>query len=149
MTWQQELVGSALGPNSIALGNLGLIDAGVNQVAGTLKRMIGSLTVIPNAAGSGQFGIGVSVITQDAEALGASAVPDPLVANGRQSWYWWMAETSSFDNVNAQLTFRFDIRTARRIRSGFTLGLVFSSATYATLTILTINFQARLLWEPE
>ena len=148
-TWQQELVGSALGPNSIALGELTLIQDGVTRLAGTLLRMVGSMTVIPNAAGSGQFGAGISVMTEDALDAGAGSSPNPLDANDRQGWYWWMAETSAFESANQQQTYRFDIRTARRIRTGFTLGLVFESATYATLTILTINFQARMLWKPE
>ena len=151
-TWQQELVGSALGPNAIALGELSLrgqTGATLAVLAGTLLRMVGTLTVIPNAAGSGQFGAGVSVMTQEALGLGASAAPLPLTANNRQGFYWWMAETSAFESANQQLTFKFDIRSARRIRSGFTLGLLFESATYSGLTILTINFQARLLWKPE
>jgi len=144
-----------LGPNAIALGDMSFrsIDDDHDK-AGTIMRMLGNLDFVANAGGSGQIGIGVTVQTSDGNAAGAASAPNPLGVgtSTRQGWYFWFVATMKFDGTGDGLgkTESFDIRTMRRIRAGFTLGLVFESGAYSgSLTTVTINWQSRNLWKPE
>ena len=142
-----------LGPNAIAVGDMSLRTLGdVAELAGTIKRMLGVISMIPNTTGSFQIGIGVSVITRDAAALGATAVPNPLGVgtSNRQGWYYWMVNTLGIGTSDEGILKEFDIRSARRIRAGFTLALVFESGAYTGgITTVTINWQSRNLWSKE
>ena len=145
-------MGVVLGPNAIALGNMSLRTLGdLAELSGTIRRMLGTLSIIPNAAGSAQLGIGVTVMTRDAADAGAASAPMPLGTgtSNRQGWYYWSTDTMVFPNSTTQKSFDFDIRSARRVRAGFTLGLVFESGTYSGPTTLTLNWQSRNLWSPE
>ena len=142
-----------IGANAISLGDMSLqpVSGGSGIRPGTIVRLVGSLTVQINQSGSGQWGAGISLMTEDALALGATAAPNPLggTNDNFQGWYWWFADTAGAVDPGELRSYDFDIRSKRRVRSGFGLGLVFETATFSGLTNITMNLQARALWMPE
>ena len=107
----------------------------------TIRRMLGQLRVAGATSGD-EYGLGVTVVTND--ALSATAVPDPLIApDEQQGWYLWIA--GSIGPTLRDVIDAFDIRTARRVAVDAALVLHFQAASGNT-SALEVGFQARLLW---
>ena len=94
------------------------------QQTGRILRIIGEYTLgVPGSSGLYQVGIGIFVATQD----GVLATPPDPLEDINQSWFYWDAPRLEMDAAAAAPSYTkpFEIRSGRRLRSGFRLGLVF------------------------
>ena len=107
--------------------------------------MVGHLSVnIPAGPAGFEFGIGISIVNQEVVDGGGTDIPLPLT-DTNQSWYYWEAQIGRIRDDETMVFPKFDIRTSRKVRTGFALILVFETGPAHGATT-PINFQARALW---
>ena len=121
-----------------------------NNSYGTCLRMIGRVTIehgLGEAATElADLAIGVCVVTKDAAA--SLTVPDPQNSTDRnQDWYYWDSRLQTLGPAGADgglMEFEINIHTARRLRGGYRLIMVFQKQ----ITELTYrgDLAMRLLW---
>ena len=103
--------------------------------ASTILRMIGEYTIAartaPTALDSAKVAVGLAVVSTDAAAVGATAMPDPA-GEPEYPWFYW-AEHSFFcgDNLTiagnhpSGLRKSYDIRSMRKVKPRESLVFVF------------------------
>ncbi len=100
----------------------------------TILRMLGEVTVgptsAPTALDSVLITVGIGVVSDDAFALGPTALPDPGEDPEYPWLFWWQFPLffagTSVDGGNAQISGRkgFDIRSMRKMKNSESLGWV-------------------------
>ena len=125
------------------ISNLHITD--LSEPLGTCLRMLGNGNFHPAGTFSlteqYQFGVGVAVVTQDANFAGA--VPDPLI-DVLQDWYYWHAWNGLLSEATPNYQWSFDIRTARKLREGYRL--VWVSQVFAEEIGSELKVNLRTLW---
>jgi len=112
----------------------------------TIKRLLmhfklTTLLVSPSAIRQDIF-VGVGVVTKDAVAAGA--LPDPL-SDFEQSWYYWTGrQITTVVGSTQEVAWDVDIRSMRKLRSGYRLVLVTQSA--AEENAMELFASIRTLW---
>ena len=109
----------------------------------TLLRMIGTFFLSDvSVDGLYQVGLGIYISTADAVI---TAPPDPL-SDTNQAWYYWRADRDFHEATveGRKEPKSFDIRTGRRLRQGYRLGLIFE--TIGNPGTIQVNLSARMLW---
>jgi len=91
----------------------------------TAIRMLGGYLIGPDAAPTAQdactLGVGIGVVSADAIALGATAVPDPI-GEPDYPWLYWAShdlfyvDASLEDGARRTLRVDFDIRSMRKLK---------------------------------
>jgi len=116
----------------------------------TLVRMVAQWSItIPVAVISPTpnfHSVGIAVVTAD--AFTAAALPDPE-SDFQQSWYYWnrwMVRINAAVTSTVEAHFPVDIRTARRLRSGYKLVMINETPVTNTLS-LQLAISMRLLWQ--
>jgi len=109
----------------------------------TILRLVGNVAVSSVDADSFQFAVGVGVVSQEV-IDGGTNIPLPLTDQDT-SWYFWAAFSGRSQVGETVRLPPFDIRTARKLRSGFALILVFETGV-SHGGANSIDFQARGLW---
>jgi len=94
--------------------------------SGTILRCLSEYIVFPTAAPVAaddcNVGFGLAVLSSDAVALGATAVPEPL-GDPEYPWIYWASHTFSFnsatvDNGSPNMSVRkaFDVKSMRKVK---------------------------------
>jgi len=114
---------------------------------GTIRRFVGNLNLSTNIDSTIQFALGISVVnTEVLSAPTNTTVPLPI-SDTDQDWYYWRAFGVKLElNANG-FNFPFDIKTARKLRAGFGLILVFETGVVTGGAVLQAEIQARGLWQ--
>ncbi len=121
---------------SLMTGNATILFSGaLNFVApGTILRMIGEYLISPTSApaalDSAVITVGIGIVSTDAAALGATAMPDPAV-DGDYPWLYWASHAFTFAGTDPQAgsdSYRvrvpFDIRSMRKFKPAQSLVMV-------------------------
>jgi len=143
--WEQVLITTLQNASSLTFA-----DVSPNQILAdgrgeaTLLRLIGHWSATTNA-GPVQYDValGLSIVTF-AAIEGATDFPGPI-ADDDQSWYFWDNLTGRLQDDDTSANRDFDIRSARKIRQGFRMALMFQTGS-AHSAATEVNFEARLLW---
>ena len=126
-----------ISPEPLAIANTG---------TAVCHRMIGHCDMKPvgiTDEGFHTVGIGVVVVTRDS-ATGNPNVPDPL-SDFQQSWYYWAIRNAIGEAGGAHMTsWDWDIRTKRRLRSGYDMIFTLENPTNEFATDVDVTF--RMLW---
>ncbi len=125
-----------ISPEPLATQNIG---------TAVIHRMIGhvdQLSIGADTTALQQAFYGVAVVNRDAAAA-AVALPDPA-SDFQQSWYYWTARGMPGDTGNRTQSWDFDIRTKRRLRSGYDLIFVVENLSNELPIAVQISF--RNLW---
>ena len=150
-TWNQRALQFALGTvGGVVFADLTpkplSITGEVEHGTAVLMRFIASFqmnqeTLITNVPQSFAIGVYVSSIA----AISATTILAPL-SNEDQDWYYWTARSTFTEDVpQAGPTWEIDIRSKRRLRSGY--GLVMTVEPLAANTAdLELTVGLRLLW---
>jgi len=99
----------------------------------TAIRMLGEyiigLDAAPTAQDACQIGVGIGVVSSDAAALGATALPDPIT-EPEYPWLYWtnhrffFTSTDLLANVMGAVRVPFDIRSMRKLKPRESLAVV-------------------------
>ncbi len=99
----------------------------------TAIRMLGEYIIgadtAPTAQDACEIAVGIGVVSSDAFALGATAMPDPI-GDSYYPWLYWaahdffFADSSVADGNVRSLRRSFDIRSMRKLKPKETLGVV-------------------------
>ena len=113
---------------------------------GTILRWMGRLMIQSNdVAQLIEMAWGVAVVTAD--ALVAGAVPDPLTDEA-QAWYYWDAYEGTIaiigEGPRGGLEIKFDIRSKRRLRSGYRLAFIIEKE--ASPSPVEVFLASRAVW---
>ncbi len=106
--------------------------------------MIGHVDVaaVGGSATQQVFSMGVCVLSRDAATAGT--VPEPL-SDLQQAWYYWAVRNPIGEaGGDRQQSWDFDIRTKRRLRSGYDLVLTTENPTNEL--VIDVSISIRLLW---
>jgi len=137
------IVAADLTPQPIRSG--GLIHRGGTA---TIIRSIMNWSLNPTLSGSAQHSAAVGIYVADHEAIIQTAFNDPA-SDPEQDWYYWTARTIVIDggSANAQhgISWDVDLRTSRRLRSGYDLLLVMAGFSTNVNTV-SITLTMRNLW---
>ncbi len=126
------------------------MDAPDEQGSSSIKRFFGNFSVQNNSENAGifTFGLGVSIVPRDLVAALGAGLPNPI-GGSEQGWYYneintrdWVAQTNQ---PGVLFEAKFDIRTGRRLRSGFSLVAIFETLGNPGGT--QWSFFSRAVWE--
>ena len=116
------------------------------------KRLIMSFDLSQDAIVAGfqqLIGLGVYVLTQ--EGIQQASIEDPLGLDGsRQDWYYWTSKATFRESEASpsNIHWEADIRTSRRLRSGY--GLVMAArADTPNVVDMLLTASIRSLWAIE
>ena len=114
----------------------------LTESTGTVVRMImevhlANAATVPDLT---SFSLGVTVLTEDARAAGAT--PDPLSDSDQDWYYWWAGKPAVSDS--GKVVIQVDIRSARRLRGGFRLAMIMQNAVNELPT--EVVAMVRTLW---
>jgi len=119
-----------------------------SSLEGTAKilRFLANFTITQTAAenATNEYGVGVAVLGH--EAFDGLAVPDPLVGDFSQGWYYQTERAYQRTAAGGgMLTWEVDIRTSRVLRAGYKLVMV--SRSPVNPVAITVRVGIRMLWE--
>ncbi len=126
---------SVISPEPLRTDNIG---------TAVIHRMIGHIDMAAvGTDATQQIGaFGVCVLSRDAATAGT--VPEPL-SDTQQAWYYWTVRNAIGEpGGNRQMSWDFDIRTKRRLRSGYDLVWVWEN-TLNELAV-DVDISIRSLW---
>jgi len=86
-------------------------------IAETVRRTLISMAILPLAAGS-RAAVGLMVATDAAVAVGAAALPSPVVDASDDLWFWWYGHPGQAINVPVVNALFFESRAMRRVEEG-------------------------------
>ncbi len=102
---------------------------------------IHSTAVVPAGGEVFDIGLGISVVTNDAFA--APVIPDPL-SDFQQGWYYWTERTGFLTPEFPSYHWDAEIRSMRKLRSGFKL--ILTTENPITELAHLVSITARTLW---
>lgn len=137
----------ALGANTVLLH--GVFSAGaLAKRPFTIIRLVGSMMVQSdqNAAVENPFGAwGASIVTDEAVAVGVTAVPDPTSNPDSDLFFAYQsfaAEGSTSTNVGRPVNFQtFDFRSQRKVQDGQDIAVVVANASAADGLTFLLQFR--------
>ncbi len=144
---------TALNPASVLLNQS--FDGTQTQALGpfTITRTIGSLWVASDqiaADESALCGLGMSVVTQQANAAGAASVPAPFRDEGSESFFMYGIALASMDVAGAVAGFQqnafsarfdFDSRAQRKVQPNEAIVIVLENAAAAHRLVFYLKFR--------
>ena len=114
----------------------------------TITRVVGSLYVSSdqNAAVENPFGAwGMCVVSEEADAIGVTALPDPTVNPNSDLWFAYQsfaAEGAASTNVGQPPAIsRFDFRAQRKVADGSDISIMIANASAADGMKFILNFR--------
>ena len=115
----------------------------LTAVPATIVRTIGHVLVTSDqvAAQEQPFGaMGMAVVTEQARALGITAIPSPIIEEPSDVWFTyvpWAAQGGPVNGAPLQV-FEFDSRAQRKLEDGMGMVVVFESASAAGIGALVL-----------
>ncbi len=141
--WEQISPSALLASGGQATSDLTADVIAEHEHVAKATRIVGEFSVTgPTVAGRYNVAAGITVMSLD--GFSGGNVPDPLTDTD-QSWWYWTRMTPGLVSVDqGSDPVKFDIRTARNIRRGFRLILVFEAGVNPGS--ITFDLSARILW---
>ena len=113
-------------------------------IPGTVVRTVGHVLVVSDqvAAAEQPFGaMGMAVVSEQARALGITALPSPIIEEASDLWFVyqpWAAQGGTINGAPLQV-FEFDSRAQRKIEDGMGIVVVYESASAAGIGALVLT----------
>ena len=123
----------------------------------TIVRTRGEILMWLSAVGTAQDGIsgalGLCIVSENAFAVGSTAVPHPITDIAWDGWYWWHAVNlfapsttqATLDRVIASQRLEVDSKAMRKIKLSDTVALVWEGVTEVGVVTVNVRFALRQL----